>query len=116
MLFTLRENLSENFSEFVFVSFRLIDLIIICCTSIIISPNPNSTADKMRKKNVKDSMLRLSNTNPRISTIMYKVIQSNSAVNKRCKAVLMFNAILANIMKNSINTKFKSPSTKNYKY
>ena len=116
MLFTLRENLNENFKEFVFVSFKLIDLIIMCCTSIIIRPNPNSTADKIKKKNVKDSILRLSNTSPRTSTIIYKVIQSNSAVNSRCSAVFMFNAILANIMKNNINTKFKSPSTKNYKY
>ena len=114
MLFTLREKRSENFNEFTFVSFKLIDLSTICCTSIIIRPNPNSTAERMRKKKVNDSMFRLSNTNPRISTIIYKVIHSNSAVNKRCNAVFIFSAILANIIKNNSSTKFKSPNTKNY--
>ena len=115
ILFTLRENRSENFNEFELVSFKLIDLIIMCCTSIIISPNPNSTAERIRKKNVNDSIFKLSNTNPIIKTMIYKVIQSSSAVNKRCSAVFMFSATLANIIKNNNNTKFKSPSTKNYK-
>jgi len=114
MLFNLREKRSENFNEFVFVSFKFIDLIIMCCTSIIMRPNPNSTAERMRKKKVNDRIFRLSNTSPRIRTRIYNVIQSNSAVSKRCSAVFIFNAILANIIKNNNNTKFKSPSTKSY--
>lgn len=81
----------------------------------MISPNPNSTAERIKKKNVKDNIFRLSNNSPRINTIIYKVIHSSSAVNKRCNAVFIFNAILANIIKNNNNTKFKSPSTKSYK-
>jgi len=114
MLFTLRENRSENFKELPLVSFKLIDLIIICCTSIMIRPNPNSTAERIRKKKVSDNIFKLSNTSPRIKTITYKVIQSSSAVSKRCNAVFMFSAMLANMTKNNNNTKFKSPSTKNY--
>ena len=79
------------------------------------SPSPNSTAERIKKKNVKDNIFKLSNSNPRINTIIYKVIHNSSAVNKRCNAVFIFNAILANIIKNNNNTKFKSPSTKNYK-
>ena len=46
--------------EFTFESFRLIDLIIIFWTSIMTKPKPNSTADKIRKKNVSESRFRLS--------------------------------------------------------
>ena len=84
-----------------------------CWTSIIISPRPNSTADKIKKKNVKDSILRLSNTRPINRHVIYKVIHNNSAVNNKCKAVLTLSAILINIIKNKMNIKFISPKTIN---
>ena len=97
--------------EFVLPSFKLIDLKIICWTSIIINPRPNSTADKIKKKNVNDNMLRLSNTRPINKHVIYKVIHSNSAVSSKCRAVLTFKAMLMNIIKNRINIKFISPKT-----
>jgi hypothetical protein len=57
------------------------------CKSIITSPIPNSTADKTRKKKVKDKRFILSKTNPTEITIIYNVIQSNSAVNNKCSAL-----------------------------
>ena len=84
-----------------------------CWTNIIIKPRPNSTADKIKKKNVNDSILRLSNTRPMNKHVMYKVIHKSSAVNNKCNAVLTFNAILINMIKNKINIKFISPKTIN---
>lgn len=81
-----------------------------CCTSIITRPKPNSTADKIKKKNVKDSKLTLSKIKPTRSTIMYKDIQSSSAVNNKCSAVLTFRTTVKKNMKNSMKTKFKSPN------
>ena len=79
----------------------------------MISPRPNSTADKIKKKKVNDNMFRLSNTRPINKHVIYKVIHSNSAVSSRCSAVLTFSAILMNIIKNRINIKFISPKTIN---
>ena len=42
------------------MSFKLIDLVIIFWTNIIINPKPNSTADRIKKKNVNESIFRLS--------------------------------------------------------
>ena len=81
-----------------------------CWTNIIIRPKPNSTADKIKKKKVKDIIFILSKTNPINKHSMYNVIHNNSAVNNKCNAVFTFNAILVNIIKNKINMKFKSPN------
>jgi hypothetical protein len=78
-------------------------------TSIIINPKPNSTAESIRKKNVKDSKFRLSYASPIKRVIIYKVIHRISAVNSKCRAVLMFNAILVNIIKKRKKIKLKSP-------
>lgn len=83
----------------------------ICWTNIIIKPKPNSTADKIRKKNVKDNILRLSKIKPINKHNMYNVIHNNSAVNNKCSAVFTFKAILVNIIKKITKTKFKSPKT-----
>lgn len=39
-----------------------------CCIRIITSPNPNSTAEKIKKKNVSDSMFTLSKNKPMTRT------------------------------------------------
>lgn len=80
------------------------------CTNIITRPSPNSTADNIRKKNVNDSKLRLSNNKPSVNTMMYNVIHKNSAVSSKCNAVLMFRAILINNKEKRIITKLKSPN------
>ena len=58
--FILLLSREANLIGFTFESLRLIDLMIIFCTNIIIRPNPNSTADNIKKKNVKDSKFKLS--------------------------------------------------------
>ena len=35
-----------------------------CCTNIITNPKPNSTAEKIKKKKVRESKLTLSNIKP----------------------------------------------------
>ena len=82
-----------------------------CWTNIIIKPKPNSTADNIKKKKVKEIIFILSKTSPMNKHDMYNVIHSSSAVNNKCRAVFTFNAILINIIKNKINMKFKSPKT-----
>lgn len=63
---------------------------------------PNSTADSTKKKNVSDSKLTLSDMYPTAKTTMYNVIQSNSAVNNKCRALVTLNEILNKIRKNKI--------------
>jgi len=46
------------------LSARLKDLNIMFCTNIKIKPNPNSTADSIKKKKVRESRFKLSNTSP----------------------------------------------------
>jgi hypothetical protein len=99
----------ENLNEFWVLSARLKDLSIIFCTSIKIRPNPNSTADKIKKKKVRESRFKLSNISPIIKEAAYNVIHNNSAVKSKCRAVLTFIAILA-IKKKNINIIiFRSP-------
>lgn len=76
---------------------------------MITRPIPNSTADKTRKKNVRDRKLTLSYKKPMDKDNIYKVIQSISAVNSRCRAVLTFIIIVTSIRKNSIENKLISP-------
>ena len=99
----------ENLNEFWVLSARFKDLSIIFCTSIKIRPNPNSTADKIKKKKVRESRFKLSNISPIIKEAAYNVIHNNSAVKSKCRAVLTFIAILA-IKKKNINIIiFRSP-------
>lgn len=90
--------------------FIYIDRRRICCTRIITKPKANSTAEKIKKKNVKDNILTLSKIKPTSKTIMYKDIQSNSAVKSKCSAVFTFSIIVKKKIKNKIKTRFKSPN------
>ena len=83
----------------------------ICWISIIISPRANSAAEKIRKKNVNDKMLRLSNIKPTSSTIIYNDIHISSAVSNKCSAVFTLSIIAKKKQKNKKNTRFKSPNT-----
>lgn len=107
--FVLLRKRVENLKEFWVLSAKLSDLNIIFCTSIKIKPNPNSTADNIKKKKVRESKFRLSNTSPIINEAAYNVIHSNSAVKSKCKAVLTFIAILAMKKKKINNIIFRSP-------
>ena len=89
-------NLVENLIILMLLSLRLIDLLIIFCKRIITKPIPNSTADKIRKKNVNDNIVSLSQITPIIKTSAYSVIHKNSAVKSKCIAVFTFINILAN--------------------
>ena len=51
--------------------------------SIMTKPTANSTAEKIKKKNVKETRFRLSYDNPTINVKAYKVIQISSAVSRR---------------------------------
>ena len=79
------------------------------CRSIITNPIPNSTADKTKKKKVNDNKLTLSYKNPTERTIIYRVIQSNSAVNNRWSALETLLAILKISKKNKIKYRLISP-------
>jgi len=100
-----------NLNIFLFSRFKDIDLKSKCCISIITSPNPNSTAEKIRKKNVKESRLTLSKIKPTISVIMYSEIHNNSAVNNKWIAVLIFTSIISRKKKKKKKIRFKSPNT-----
>ena len=81
---------------------------------MITSPKPNSTADKTRKKNVKDKRFKLSNIKPESKTSMYRVTHNNSAVNNKCKAEFILITIDKNNNKKTISTKLISPKIKIY--
>lgn len=112
MLFNWRLNLFTNLNILVSESFRFKVLDKICCNKSNTNPTPNSIAENIKKKKVKDSKLRLSKANPVKSTIEYKVIHKSSAVNNKCKAVLVFKSRLPRIKKKKKIKVFKSPKNK----
>ena len=69
---------------------------------MITRPIPNSTADRTRKKKVKEIIFKLSYKSPIDKTIIYRVIHNNSAVNNKCNALETLFEILRNSRKNSI--------------
>jgi hypothetical protein len=109
VLFSFCWNLVTNLKLFWVQSFKFIERNKTFCTNIITKPKPNSTADKIRKKNVSESRFKLSKTNPLIKVSTYKVIHKNSAVSKRCKEVFTLIVILAKSIKNKRIIKFISP-------
>ena len=75
-------------------------------------PTPNSTAEKIKKKKVRETKFKLSYIIPTIRVKPYKVIQSNSAVRRRCKEVLVLvTRVLINTVKSS-RKRFTSPKNK----
>lgn len=86
-----------------------IDLRKIFWISIITSPIPNSTADKTKKKKVKDKKLTLSYSSPIDNESTYNVIHSISAVNSKCSAVFTFTIIVTSIKKKIRENRFRSP-------
>ena len=102
------------FNQFLELLDNCIDLKNIFCTRIITSPIANSTADKTKKKNVRESKFTLSYRKPMNSTNKYKVIQSNSAVNSNWRALDGFTTKLANKRKNISKNKLVSPININY--
>ena len=76
---------------------------------MITNPTPNSTAENIKKKNVKESKFKLSYIIPINKVKAYRVIQSNSAVNNKCNEVLtLIISVLISIKKRIIN-KLTSP-------
>ena len=99
MLFNFCWNFVTNLKLFWVQSFKFIERNKTFWTKIITKPKPNSTADKIRKKKVRDSKFKLSKTKPLIRVNIYKVIHKNSAVKSKCKDVLTFIVILAKSIK-----------------
>lgn len=92
-------NLLENLEKFKSLSFKDKDLVKVFCINKSIKPIPNSTADKTKKKNVKDKIFKLSNSRPTIKDTPYKVIHKISAVNSKCTEVFVFTKRLKKIKK-----------------
>jgi hypothetical protein len=109
-------NLVTNLKLFWVQSFRFIDRSKTFWTSIITKPNPNSTADKIKKKNVNDRRFKLSKTRPLIRVSMYSVIHKNSAVSSKCKDVFTLIVILEKSIKNKSIIKLISPNVIIYCY
>ena len=86
--------------------------VIKCCISSSTSPTPNSTAENIKKKNVRESRLRLLYTRPTSRVSAYKVIQSNSAVSNRCKEVLVLVIRVLKMSKKRANRILISPKNK----
>lgn len=87
---TLELNLVENLLKSDWESDKDKDLKKIFWTSSNTNPIPNSTADKTKKKKVKDKRFKLSYDNPTAKVKKYKVIHNISAVSNKCKAELTF--------------------------
>lgn len=77
------------------------------CKSNKTNPNPNSMAEKTKKKKVKESTFKLSKIIPIKKTIAYNVIHNNSAVSNKCKEVFVLIKILKRIKKKNKNNIFK---------
>ena len=69
-------------------------------------------ADNTRKKKVKAITFMLSKKEPIHKTIMYSVIQSNSAVKSKCKADVTFTEMLEKRIKKIKIYKLTSPKCK----
>lgn len=72
-------------------------------------PTPNSTAEKIKKKNVNDTKFKLSYRIPIINVRPYKFIHNNSAVSNRCKDVLVLVIKVLNNMKKRTTNRLTSP-------
>lgn len=92
--------------------FKLIVRVSRCCISIITKPTANSTAEKIKKKNVKETRFKLSYDNPTINVKAYRVIQMSSAVSRRWSEVFVWVIKVLESIKNKINKRFKSPKNK----
>ena len=75
-------------------------------------PTPNSTAEKIRKKNVSDSKFKLSYARPISKVKEYKVIQRSSAVNNKCNDVFVLVVKVLNRNRKSRSRMFVSPKNK----
>lgn len=85
-------------------------------TNIITNPTPNSTAERIKKKKVKDTRFTLFSKIPIVRTSVYNVIQSNSAVRSKCKDVFTLTTIVKKSNINKITIKFNSPVNTIYKF
>ena len=72
-------------------------------------PTPNSTAEKIRKKNVSDIRLFVSYITPIRRVKAYRVIQRSSAVSSKCMDVLVLVKRVLNKIRNSPIKRFISP-------
>lgn len=85
--FSFEKNLWENLVKLTGLSLSLIERSNKFCINMITSPNPNSTAEKIRRKKVKERIERLSVEYATKRDITYRLIHKNSAVNNKCRAV-----------------------------
>lgn len=101
-----------NLKTLVSLSLNVIVRLKRCCKSKRTKPTPNSIAEKIKKKKVKESILRLSKINPIYNTITYNVIHKSSAVNNKCNAEFTPINIVEINMKKKRKKIFKSPKNK----
>lgn len=76
-------------------------------------PIPNSIAEKMRKKKVKEIKFMSSIAYPTKSVNAYNITHSISAVNNKCKKEMMLVERLKSNNQNNNNKIFISPNIKN---
>lgn len=102
----------ENFGAWFPPASRLRVRVNKCWISKSTKPIPNSTAENIKKKNVKESRFRLSKARPTTVTIAYSVIHKSSAVRSRCKEVFVWTtSVLSRNKKNMIKV-LVSPKNK----
>lgn len=100
-------NLLANFEKLKSESVKDKVLVIVFWINNKIKPIPNSTADKTKKKKVKDKTLIQSNIKPIINEIAYNVIHKISAVNNKWIDVFVLIKRLKKIKKKNKNKIFK---------
>ena len=83
-----------------------------CCKRSSTRPTENSTAEKIKKKNVNEIKFKQSYAIPTNKTRAYKVIQINSAVKSRCNAVFKWVVNVVSRIKKMTIRIFKSPKNK----
>ena len=75
-------------------------------------PTPNSTAEKIRKKKVRERILRLSYARPNTKVSAYNVIHRSSAVRRRWRDVLVWVAKVISRNKKNVSMICISPKNK----
>ena len=86
--------------------------VIVCWNNVKTSPTENSTAESIRKKNVKETKFRLSLAKPLTKVREYNVIQINSAVRRRWIDELVYTTNDERRTKKSKIKRLMSPKNK----
>lgn len=77
-----------------------------------IKPKPSSTAEKTKKKKVRDNKFKLSCVKPVNNDMTYKVIHNISAIKSKLRELLTLTNRFKKIKKKNKKSMFKSPIIK----